>query len=266
MSAEDLRAAIRARKGYDITATPNQGRFLAEVLLDLARRHRGQSAEGRPFILRYEEFFPAFLQVTDLAAEEAPPGFRHADRVGQKIVVEYRRDRVIERVDEGPVPRQALSVRATWPDTGALPSRYSYRDTASEPEVRVRNERIVTYRLVAFDTVVAYQRVRGVAGRPVSGLLGALFDLVGMVEIRESRFAVASDGTQVTLTRVGRRSPFESVATVTPEGRAFRGVPEGRPELEGLRELVERDFEIDYAGRAPPTCPAQTTSPEASGP
>lgn len=265
VSTEDLEAAMRARRGYDPTATPNQGRFLAEVLLDLAREHRARDPAGAPILIRYEEFFPAFLRLTGLEAEEAPPGFRHANRVNQRIVVEYRRDRVVEAVEEGPDPRQVLAVRATWPDTGSAPASFSFRDTASDPEVRVRNERPVLYRLVEFDSVVAYDRMSGLVGRPVSGVLGVLFDVVGMVDIRAHRFAAAGDGTQVTLTRVERGSSMESVATVTPDGRASRGLPDGRPELERLRELVERDFEIEYAGEPPPACPGRATGPRPSG-
>lgn len=261
VSAEELDAAVRDRSGYDITATPNQGRFLAELLLDLARRHRKRRPAGPPLLIRYDEFFPAYLRATGLSGDAAPPGFREAHRVGQKVVVEYRKNRVVEGVEEGPDPRQALAVRATWPDTGRLPSSFTFRDTASHPEVRVRHRRTLTYRLLELDSVVAYDRVRGVAGRPVSGLLGILFDLVGMAPIRHSRFAVADDGTQVTLTRVGTRSSLESVATVTPEGRARRGIPDGRPELERLREVVERDVEVEYAAPPPPACPGEAARP-----
>lgn len=256
---DEIEAAVRARRGYDVTAAPNEGRFLAELLLDLAADYRERRPDGPPLLIRQQEFFPAFLRATGLSAGDAPPNFRKAKRFGQRIVVEYRGNRVVERVKEGPTPRQAVAVRAAWPDSGSLPSAYTYEDTASEPDVRVREEHDIHYRLLEFVAVVAYDEMEGVSGRPISGPLGALFDVIGMARIRESRFAVAGDA-QVTFTRVRKVVSHDAVATVTADGRARQGIPEDRPGLERLRELVTRDFEIEYTGAPPALCPA-TASP-----
>lgn len=248
--------AIRARRGYDVTATPNGGRFLAELLLDLARRRQDRRPDGRPFVVRHDDFFPAYLRVTGLTAEEAPPAFRKAHEFGQRLVVEHREDRVIEAVEEGPDPRQALSVRATWPDTRDAASSFTYEDTVSRPNVRVRNERVVTYRLLEYVGFVMYDEMDGVSGRPTTGLLGALFDVIGMAHIEQSRFAVAGDGTQVTLTRVRKVVPTETVATVDPDGNARRGIPDGRPDLDRLLDLLDRNVEGEYAGPPPAACPS----------
>lgn len=268
-----LEEAIRARQEYDITATPNQGRFLAELLLDLADRYRERRPDGPPLLIRQGAFFPAYLRVTGLTAAEAPPGFRKAYRHRQRMVVEYRRDRVLGRVRAGPEPRQALSVRAAWPDTGALPASYAYEDTASSPNVRVRQERNVTYRLLEYVAVVVYDRMEGVSGRPTSGALGALFDVLGMVEIRESRFVPAGGGAQLTYSRIRAVAPVETVATVTADGQARRGIPEDRPGLRRLRSVLERDLAVEYRGAPPPACsgeetrlvPGQADSPPAAG-
>lgn len=256
--AEVVESAIRTTGGYDIAAAPNQGRFLAELLLELARRFRDRAPEGPPFVLRQEEFFPAFLRVTGLSPAEAPPAFRKAHRYGQRMFVEYVRERVLERMLAGPEPRQALAVRAAWPDTGALPASYAYRDTASDPDIRVRHERDVTYRLLEFVGIVAYDRMEGVSGRPTSGALGALFDVVGMAEIEESRFVPAGNDAQVTFTRVRKVVPLEAVATITADGRARRGLPRHDPRFERLREIVTRELDAEYAGAPPPACFGET--------
>lgn len=253
VSERVIEEAIRGRRGYDITATPNQGRFLAELLLDLADRYRKRRPSGAPLLIRQQEFFPAFMRVTGLSAEEAPPGFRKAYRYRQRMVVEYRSDRVVEGVRQGPEPRQALSVRAAWPDTGSLPSSYAYEDTVSDPDVRVRQERNVTYRLLEYVAVVVYDRMEEVSGRPTSGALGALFDVLGMAEIRQSRFVPAGQGAQVTYSRVRTVAPVETFATVTADGRARRGLPEDR-RFHRLRSMLERDLAVEYAEEPPPAC------------
>lgn len=250
----EVESAIRSARGYDITAAPNQARFLADVFLELARRYRERAPDGPPLVVRQEEFFPAFLRVTGLRPEEAPPAFRKAHRFGQRMVVEYRRERVLEGMEAGPEPRQALAVRAAWPDTGSLPSSYTYRDTASDPDVRVRHRRQVTYRLLEFVAVVAYDRMEGVSGRPTSGALGALFDVVGMADILESRLVPAGEGAQVTYSRVRKVVPVETVATITAEGRARRGIPEGKPRYRRLERMVRRAVEPTYAGEPPRAC------------
>lgn len=250
----EIEAAIRSRRGYDLTAAPNQGRFVAELLLDLAERHRARRPDGPPLLIRQEEFFPAFLRATGLRAEEAPPAFRAARRVGQTMVVEHRRDRVLERVVKGPEPRRALSVRATWPDRDGLPSSYTYDDTLADPRLRVRHDRDVSFRLLEFAAVVAYDQVEGVSGRPTSGPLGLLFELLGMASLQESRFVVAGD-RQVVFTRVRKLLPRAAVATVSPEGRARIGIPRELPGHRRLRTMVEAGFEVQYAAPPPPLCP-----------
>lgn len=254
VSEREIEEVIRDRRGYDITAAPNQGRFLAELLLGLADRYRRRQPSGPPLLVRQEEFFPTFLRVMGLSTEDAPPGFHEAYRYRQRMVVEYRVDSVVERVLEGPEPRQALAVRAAWPDKGDLPSSYTYEDTASDPDVRVHQERNVTYRLLEYTAVVVYDQMKGVSGRPTSGALGALFDVLGTVEIRESRFAPAGQGAQVTYSRVRKLATMETLATITADGRARRGIPEGRPRLQRLRSILERDRAVEHAETPPQAC------------
>lgn len=258
LSSSTIEQAIRAeaQRGYDIAATPNQGRFTAGMLFALAERQRNRGSDDTPFLIRHEELFPAFLRVTGLPPSEVPPTYRKANEVGLVMIVEYRTSRVIEQVEDGPVPRQALAVRATWPAPDDRPPSYTYADTTSDPDVRVRRQRNTTYRLLEYADLVVYDETEGIAAQPTSGALGALFDAIGMVEIEETRFVVADDGTQGTRTQVDLLVPLETLATVTPEGRAHRGLAEDHPQLQRLKEVLNRDLEITYAGPPPSACPA----------
>jgi len=256
--SDELEQALQAeaRKGYDITAAPNQGRLIAGVLLRLAQERRSRRPDGPPFLIRQHELFPAFLRVTGLAVEEVPPSARDGRRYGVAFVVEYRADRVIRAIEAGPEPNQALAVRATWPEERS--SSYAYEDTASVPTVRVRHHQQMTYRLLEYDDLVVYDKMKGVAVQPTSGALGALFSVLGMADIKQTRHVIADDGTQVTLARVDKMLTTEALATVDTSGRAQRGLPEDRPKLEPLKERIERHLSVQYGVDPPSVCPNES--------
>lgn len=103
--------------------------------------------------------------------------------------------------------------------------------------------------------MVVFAEMEGMSGRPTSGALGALFTVLGMARLEETRFAVARDGTRVTRAQVRRLLSRTVLATVSPEGRAERGVLDDDPELLRLAELVQRELEIEYAREPPLVCP-----------
>lgn len=259
LSTEAIERAMReqAQKGYDIAAGPNQGRFIAAILFALADRERTQGDENRPFLIRQKELFPAYLRATGKSPEEVPPGYLRGKEVGIAMSVAYQTDQIVGEVKEGPVPEQALSVRATWPESDGLPSSYVYEDTTSDPNVRVRRERPTTYRILKYADLVVYDEMKGISVRPTSGALGALFSAIGMAEVDETRFVVSEDQTQVTLTRVHKLFSVGSLATVTRDGRARKGLPEDRPELERYEAVLKQDLEVTYTGPPLHVCPAE---------
>lgn len=258
LSSEAIEQAMRAQagQGYDIAASPNQGRFIAAMLFALAERQDEQEGETRPFLIRQEELFPAYLRVTGQSPAEIPPGYRKGRDVGIAMSVAYRPDQVVAAVENGPFPQQALSVRATWPDARDLPSSYVYEDTTSDPEVRIQRERPTTYRLLKYPDFVVYDEMNGISVEPTSGALGVLFEAIGMAEVEETRYAVAEDQTQVTYTRVNKLFSMNSFATVTSDGRAHRGIPEDRPDLKQFEPVLGQELEVTYTGPPPPVCPA----------
>ena len=62
--------------------------------------------QERPLFLGHQEWFDAFLERTGLPPEEAPIYVRLPYQMGQDLVMDYRRDRVIEEVVKGPSPER----------------------------------------------------------------------------------------------------------------------------------------------------------------
>jgi hypothetical protein len=105
----------------------------------------------------------------------------------------------------------------------------------------------MTYRLLDYGDMIVYAEVSGLRGRPTSGVLGALFDLLGEVSIVESRMALAADGMQVSRGR-GKKAFIDVTATVTvtPEGKGNKGLPAGRPDLAALEARLKRPIRIKF--------------------
>lgn len=157
-SAEIL-AAIERSQGFDPTATTNGARFQAEVLLVLARDRRARDPLGLPLLIGHAEWFSAFLARTGLTREKAPAFVRLAYEHKQDMEVEYRSERVLQEVVEGPRPRLALNVRIWWPERRDASSSYSYEDMLSTPHLKVTNKRVMSYRLLEFEDMLVFADV-----------------------------------------------------------------------------------------------------------
>ena len=238
---------MEARRGYDLTATTNGPRFQAEVLLDLLRAHRARDPEASPLLIGHAEWFAAYLERTGLRPESAPLFVRLAHDHGQDLEVDARADRVIERVIEGPAPLLAANVTIGWPPSGRGPTRYSYEDTLAVPDLKVTNERVITYRLVDCGDMVAFDEIEGLLGRPTEGFLGMLFSMIGEGNVQWSRMAFAADGLQVSRARAAK-GPFsvEASVTVFPDGRVEKDLPPGRQDLATLEKRLLQPRKVRY--------------------
>ncbi|HEY6551849.1 MAG TPA: hypothetical protein VI669_00755, partial [Vicinamibacteria bacterium] len=244
---EEILDAMRTRQGYDLTATTNGARFQAEVLRALLRRSRARDPDGALLFLGHAAWFAAYLERTGLSPHSAPPFIRLADQHGQDLEIDARAGQVVERVIAGPAPRLAANVRIGWPAGRGGRDRYSYDDTLSIPDLRVTNERIITYRLLDFGDLVVYDEVQGLRGRPTEGVLGVLFELIGEGGIEWSRMAISADGLQVSRARAGKGFiNVESSLTVFPDGRVEKDLPKGRPDLIPLDKRVRQPLRIRY--------------------
>jgi hypothetical protein len=241
-----LEAMGRAR-AYELTATANGPRLQADVLLDLVREGEARDPERRPLLVGHREWYEAFLARTGLPPSKAPLYVRRPYEVGQDLVVDFRREAVVEAVLQGPSPRMAANVRISWAKASGKPDRYSYDDTLSRPSLRVTQKRLITYRLLDYGDRLWYAEVEGLHGRPTSGPLGVLFDVIGEARVEESRSAFHGDGTQVVRGRASKWG-LEKTETVVvwPDGHAERGVPAGRGDLAVLARRLQEPLAIRF--------------------
>ena len=239
--------AMRQHGDYDPTATTNGARFQAEVLLYLARQARDRDPDGLPLFIGYEDWFRAFLQVVGRTEHEAPQYALLSYQHGQNMEVEYRLDRVIQEMKEGPMPELAVNVRISWEDGPGKPDRYSYLDTLATPRFKVTNWQVMTYRLLDFGDWAVYDEIEGVTGRPMSGVLALLFRVIGEGRIAHSRMAISEDGIQVSRTTAEKAfMGVTTTVTVHPDGIMEKDVPDGRSDLLELERLIKQPLEIDY--------------------
>ncbi|MGH7504319.1 MAG: hypothetical protein ACRELX_01655, partial [Longimicrobiales bacterium] len=246
VSRQEIAGAMRRIRGYDIAATTNAPRLGADVFIDLATAAIGAGGTEDLLLVRQVDWFPAFLEVTGLTAEQAPPGARLAYEHRQDMLIDYHRDRVLAGVEEGPAPDIALAVRIEWPPAPGAPGEYSYEDTLSIPKVRVTSQRVVEYRLLEFGDMIVYDRMEGLSGRPTSGLLGIIFAILGDASVVESRIAVSANGFQVVRARAKKVFTKTSIATFDPNGIGVEGIPPGRPDLRVLEAALEMPLRMRY--------------------
>jgi hypothetical protein len=243
----EILAAMKESAGFDPTATANASRLHAEVVLRLVRAAMSRNPDGPPLFLDRNDWFSAYLERTGLAAAQAPAFARLAREYGQDAEVEYRRKRVLRNEGADPQPAVAANVAFSWSAPAGRGDSYSYEDQRATPRLKATVRRGMSYRLLDLGDMVVYAEIRGLRGRPTSGILGALFDLLGEVPVLESRMAVAADGLQVTR-GYGRKLGVDKWVTVTvqPDGRADRGVPAGRPDLLALEERLKRPLRYSF--------------------
>jgi hypothetical protein len=243
---EEILDAMRQCRGYALTATANGSRLQADVLLHLIRRAAASDPQQRPLFLGHQEWFSAFLERTGLTLEEAPIYVRLPYEMGQDLVLDYRRDRVIEAVVKGLSPETVANVHLFWPEAGKDNS-LSYEDLLSDPTLRVTLKSEIHYRLLDYGDQLWFAEVTGVHGRPTSGALGFLFDLLGEARVLETRSALSSDGLQI-VRGSGRKLLVtrSSTLTIWPDGKAKKGIPEARPDLEKIEERLKQPLEVGF--------------------
>jgi hypothetical protein len=246
---ERIEEAMRREsvKGYDLERTSNGVRLQAAVILDIVRERARADPARRPLWIGHADYFNAYLNVTGLTAENAPTFARVGHEYGENYVVDHRAENVVDEVRRGQAPDLAINVISGWMDAPGAPDSYTYEDYESDPPLRVTHERINSYRILTYDDVVIYDAIEGIRGRATGGLLGLMFNVIGDGRAERARFTFTDDGLQITRS-TARKGPLRvtQTATVFPDGVAIRGLPDERPDLEAIEDLLRTPLTIRY--------------------
>ena len=245
--AAEMRAAALSNGEYDLLATPNWPRFQSALYLGLARRAMERKPLGGVLFIPQEYLFWEFVSLAGLEDPSKAPGhLLWALHLDQGTQLEYRPDGIVKSVRNGAHPTLAINIRTTWPDRPDGTDRFSVLDTLSVPKLKVTNRQEITYRLLVFDDMVMFDEIDGTSGRPLDGVLGALFRVIGEGSLVYYRSVPQDDGLQ--LLRVKAKKIFSKTTTIRvyPDGRAENGVPPERPALAATEELLKQDREIEY--------------------
>jgi hypothetical protein len=243
---DELAAAMRQHGDYDILATTNRGRFSSELLLQLAREARERDPNGSPLYVNSEDWFFAYIATAGVGMMDAPLPARLGFENAQRVLIEYRSDRVIREIKKGSEPLLAVNIRAWWPEEENSESKFSFTDTTSTPKLKVTSHREITYRLLEYEDMIVIDKIDGITGRPLNGLLATLFSVIGEGGLKHSRMAVTEDGLQVARARSKKVFSVSATVTVQPDGKATKGIPEDRPDLEAIEERLKSSLDIEY--------------------
>lgn len=249
VTQEELQAVMlqEKNKGYSLEASSNGGRLEAYMILQLVRWAQARDPQQRPLLISHQHYYRAFLDVMGLEPHEAPASVQMSYKNGLDQRIEYRRERIIETLEEGPSPRLAVSVKSWWPEAPSAPVNYTYLDTLARPHLLVINERVTSYRLLDVDGMIVFDEITGVKGRPTTGVLGLLFKLIGPGRVVGSRLALSRDGLQVVFGKAEKGFFTKTVtATVYPDGTVEEGLPPDRPDLKTIETLLKQPLKITY--------------------
>lgn len=247
LSRSQLLDAMQAETAYDITATSNVARFQANVILRIVHALTQDDSTRRLFVVRHYDWFDAYLERTKLAAEEAPPFAQVAFELKQDQWIEYHPRHVVREVRKGRQPTLALNVLVAWDAKKNPKTHYTFEDTLATPRLRIRNNRVLSYRLLDFGDMIVYDELTGFYGRPTSGLLGLLFRMLGDGRITQSRLVQTEDGFLVAKTSAVK-GPFRAnpLTTIAPGGKMEKGLGFELRKRDYLMHLIEEPIQINY--------------------
>ena len=245
--AAQMRTAALSHGEFDLLATPNWPRFQTALYVQLVRHAMEREPLGGVLFISPDYLFWEFLSLAGVVDPSKAPGLLlWALHLGQGTQLEYRPDGIVKSVIKGTHPSLAINVRTAWPDQPDGIDKFSVLDTLSVPKLRVTNRQEITYRMLVFGDMVMIDEIDGTSGRPLSGVLGALFRVIGEGKLVYYRSVLTDGGLQVV--RVKAKKIFSKTTTITvyPDGRAENSVPPDRPALAATEELLKQDREIEY--------------------
>lgn len=249
VAREELFAAMRnqAAKGYALTAISNSVRMQVGVFLELAENVSSADPDRRPLRVSHQDYFDAFLAAAEIEPEEAPSFVTVPYEFKEDYLLDYRMENVVGQLESGAGPDRALNVKAGWPEGPDSPKSYSYDDTSTKPAVEVTHQRVNAYRILDFGDVIVYDDIHGITGKATSGVLGLVFKVLGKARAVQTRFTFAPDGIQISRTTAKKLFTVTQTVTIDPSGSVLKGLPDDRPDLQELENLLKRlDVDFEY--------------------
>ena len=231
VSRDEMLQAMRAHGDYSLTSTTTSMRFGAEALLAIVRRRQREEPGSTRLLIDQDDWFAAHRETAGVTYDEMSAAARAGFEHGQDALVDYAPD-VVREVVEGPTPRTALSVTIFWPDSAGAPSHFSYRDTLSVPRVEVYDDRVVRFKLLAYDDMLVFDQVSGISVKPL-GFMSGIFSVLGKPDLKQTRIAVSGDQWQVMRGQVNVFAGISKTGTaaIEPGGRGHEKLPADRPDL-----------------------------------
>jgi hypothetical protein len=247
VTESELKEAMAQVNGFDPIPTTNGARFQSEVVFALLKKAEEAGRPDMPLLIPAGYWYRAFLAKTNLSEDRAPKYVKLANQYQQHKWIDPRPEMVIDEIKKGEPPQRAINVMIWWTKEKGKKDKYSYRDTLSTPNLKVTDHRVITYRLVDFGDRYYFDKIKGLSGRPTTGLLGLLFKVIGEGRVVRSGMAVSEDGFMVLRGRAKKGfMGVSSTATIAPDGKSKKDVPEDRPDLKALEDMLKLEFEIKY--------------------
>jgi hypothetical protein len=225
-----LVAALReqAALGYRLDAIANSVRLQTGVFLRLAADEEARGQPPRAMRLRHQDWFAAYLEVTGLQAQAVPAWVQAPHLAGEDYLVDGRPDVILDLATTKTPPRRAVVVKAGWPMAPGAPASYSFEDRSTDPSIETTRQQVNGYRVLDYGDAIVVDGIYGVTGRATSGLLGAIFSLIGHARAEQSRFGLAADGAQISRTTARKGLSLTQAIAILPDGTVIPSVPDTR--------------------------------------
>lgn len=247
-----MQTALRAPGGeYDILASTNAMRFQSAVFRVLLERRLIANPDGGAFFIPHDILWWEFLRVAGLTladSSKAPIGRLRAFDYRQSIELVYGPvDDIVRAIPSGEArPVMAANVRYAWADRADGVRKFTFTDTLSDPKLRATNHQLITMRFLVFEDMMAFEEIKGISGRPLTGVLATIFKVIGDGNAAYARFGISADGQQLLRTKATKVLSKTVTATIAPDGRATRGIPAGRSDLAELEQRLTQPMELEY--------------------
>ena len=243
-------ALVAPGGAYSILATTNAVRFQSAVFQHLIERALENRPSGGTLVIPYDVIWWEFLNAAGLGegeGDKAPIGWRLAYEYQQSIELLYGpQASIVKKVKHGPAPLLAANVRLSWPDRPDERRTFSFDDTLAVPKIRATNHQLMTFRFLVFSDMVVLDDIEGISGRPLSGVLGALFKIIGEGNAVFARFGISTDGRQVMRTKASKLISKTVTATIDRDGSGHNGVPVDRTDMVVIETRLKQPLELEY--------------------